>query len=74
MVRLVATRLMPSGEIALWYDGKIFWLGTLRSDIGSLSFDAVSFSARDLTRANDLIGDLTVSTDVLRTAIAEWWG
>jgi hypothetical protein len=65
---------MRSGEIALWYDGKIIWLGALGSDIGSLSFDAVSFSAWDFARMNDLVGDRTVSTDVLRSAIAEWWG
>ncbi len=74
MIRLHATRLMAAGEFALWHDGRIVWRGNVGACIGRVAFDAVSFAASDFSRMKDLIGDQEASPDVLRAAIAGWWG
>ncbi len=73
MVRLHATRLMAAGEVALWNEGSIIWQGVVGSHIGAVPFDAISFSAFDSTRMNDLIGDGRITCEIVRRAIAEWW-
>ncbi len=71
MVRVHATRLMPVGEVALWYRGKLEWTGLLGSDVGTLQFDCVSVNVADQVRLERSMTGRDVD-GVLR-AIAAWW-
>ncbi|HEY8247047.1 MAG TPA: hypothetical protein VIG38_07170 [Hyphomicrobium sp.] len=74
MVRLHPTRLMRSGEVALWHEGKIVWLGSVGSDVRDITFDAVSLSTDDSLRITASIGEGAITAETIRATLADWWG
>ncbi len=73
MVRVHSTRLMSTGELLLWNRGKLVWSGRVGSEIGDLTFDAISICHCDEVRMRGLIGEHTATVVLVRTAIARWW-
>jgi hypothetical protein len=47
MIKLHATRLMRSGEVALWRDGAMVWRGAVGAHLTGVIFDAVSLHVDD---------------------------
>jgi len=42
MIKLHGTRLMRSGEVALWRDGVVVWTGAVGAHLTDVIFDTVS--------------------------------
>ncbi len=73
MVRVVATRLMRAGEVALWSGGRLVWRGQLGSEICDIEFDAISVSTGDHPRLQQLVDASEATSAILRAAVARWW-
>jgi hypothetical protein len=65
---------MRSGEVALWREGKIVWLGSVGSDVRDITFDAVSLSTDDSLRITASIGEGAITAETIRATLADWWG
>jgi hypothetical protein len=65
---------MRSGEVALWHEGKIVWLGSVGSDVRDITFDAVSLSTDDSLRITASIGEGAITAETIRATLADWWG
>ena len=73
MVRLHSTRLMPMGEVALWYNGRIVWTGGIGATISGISFDAISMHVEDAARISAQGGKGSLTQRVVVEALADWW-
>lgn len=71
-VRLHSTRLMPSGEVSLWHDGRLTWRGLLGSRHDGILFDTIALSTIDAERLLCRLSFPSSCRAVL-AAIAEWW-
>ena len=72
MIRLHRTRLIRSGEVALWNEGKIVWHGSVGADIGHVKFDALSMNLHDGERLLAKAGG-AITAEIASAAIAAWW-
>ena len=72
MVKLHATRLMRSGEVALWFNGSIVWSGSVGARVCDIDFDAVSLHVDDGVRMLATVGDQPTADHVL-SVLAGWW-
>ena len=72
MVKLHATRLMRSGEVALWCNGSIVWSGAVGAHVRDIAFDAVSMHVDDGVRMLATVGERPTADHVL-SVLAGWW-
>ena len=72
MIKLHATRLMRSGEVALWSRGRIVWSGAVGARVCDIDFDAVSLHVHDSARMLETVGDHPTA-DLVLHVLAGWW-
>lgn len=73
MVRLHPSRLMRSGEVMLWYRGKIVWQGSVGDNVQDVAFVAVSLNSDDGARISAQIGEHLIAAEAMRAVLADWW-
>ena len=73
MIKLHATRLMRSGEVALWRDGVMVWTGAVGAHLTDVSFDTVSLHVDDSAVMAARVSRQATAEEVL-AVLAGWWG
>ena len=72
VIKVDGTRLMRSGEVALWCNGSIVWSGAVGAHVCDVAFDAVSMHVDDGVRMLATVGDQPTA-DLVLSVLAGWW-
>ena len=63
---------MRVGEVALWRDGRMVWVGLLGAHLTEVAFDTVSMHVDDSALLAARLS-APVTTESVLAALAEWW-
>lgn len=72
MIKIYATRLMRTGEVALWRHGVMVWSGAVGTLLSGVNFDTVCLHIEDSTTMAARLPKRASAEEVL-AALAEWW-